>query len=89
MSVSTAQALEHLVKNMNSSYLGEVAGEDFLGGLNTMLANVDPKDQEEILQKIVNIDWSQWDAGREVVDIIKAMGYELEVSEEVIDAWIL
>ena len=88
LSISSAQTLENTIKLMNSGKYGEQAGIDFVNGLNTILADVKPEDLEEILSKIVSIDFTQWNSGKQVIDILQKFGYELNVDDEFLQEWI-
>lgn len=88
MKINTAQALENIMRTMNASPLGEVAGEQFINGLNVMLQNVDPKDQQEIMEKIAAIDWTQWDAADQVGQILADAGYSINMSESQFKEWV-
>ena len=78
--ISTAQSLENTVKLMNAGQLGEEAGIMFTEGLNNLLANVKPEDQEEALSRIAEIDWTQWDAAEQIVTIMRNLGYEVDTT---------
>lgn len=88
LNLSDAKEFEATVDFMNTNTAegaGEKAGEKFLKGLNNFIAEMDPADQEEAWTKIAQIDWTQFDAGYQVIDIFEDMGYT--ISEEALPAF--
>ena len=77
LNLSVAKTFEEIVELMDVNSSGEKAGQEFLEGVNNIVQAVDPKDQEELFSKIVQIDWSKFNAGYEVLDILKDMGYTI------------
>ena len=88
ITISTAQQVENLIDVINAGPLGEQAGAEFANGLATMLKNVDAKDYDEAMSKIMAIDWTQYDAGEQIKDILKEMGYEVNMTEEQFAQWV-
>ena len=78
--ISAAQSLENVVRLMNAGQLGEEAGVMFIEGLNNLLANVKPEDQEAALSRIAAIDWTQWNAAAQIVTIMRDLGYEVDTT---------
>ena len=87
VTMSTAKTLENLVNIINAGPIREMAGEQFVSGINKMLAGMDPKDQEEALRRIVEIDWSAYDAGYQVIDIINELGYSVNMTDAEFKQW--
>ena len=88
ITISTTQQIENLIDIIDAGPLGEQAGIEFANGLATMLKNVDAKDYDEALSKIMAIDWTQYDAGEQIKDILKEMGYEINMTEEQFAQWV-
>jgi hypothetical protein len=72
---------------LNAGPLGEEAGKQFSEGMNKMLANMNPEDQEEALRRIAEIDWSSYDAAYQVKDIIEELGYGVNMTDAEFEAW--
>ena len=87
ITMSTAQQIENLIRVMDAGPLGEEAGKQFSKGLNTILADMDPEDREEASRRIVEIDWGSYDAAYQVKDIIKELGYEVNMTDAEFESW--
>ena len=88
LNLSDAKKFEVTVDFINTNTAedaGEKAGENFLKGLNDFMVGVDPADQEKAWTKIAQIDWTQFDAGYEIIDIFEDMGYTM--TEEALPAF--
>ena len=82
MSLGTAKALESQMKKIELGPLGEASGQDYIDGLNKMLEGLDPEKQQEALEQLSQIDWSDWDAMEQADAIMKALGKEIDTTSE-------
>ena len=82
LSLATAQALENSINEMNAGPMGEQAGETFVAGLNYMLADVDPEEQQAAMDALTSIDWSDWDAMEQADAILKEFGVDIDTASE-------
>ena len=82
LSLKTAQALENNLADINAGPAGEAAGEKFVEGLNTMLADVDADDQQAAMKALMDIDWSSWDAMEQADRILKEFNVDIDTSSE-------
>ena len=87
MDIATAQAFKNLMAQMNAGPLGEQAGIQFITGLNKILANMSADDAEEAMEKIAAIDWTKWNAAKDVVDIVEELGYQINMTEDELKTW--
>jgi hypothetical protein len=62
MSLKTAQAIENSFNEINLGPAGAKAGEDYVNGINKMVARLSEEDQTEAIAQLATIDWSSWDA---------------------------
>ena len=82
LSLATAQALENSINTMDAGPMGEQAGETFVAGLNYMLADVDPEEQQAAMDALTSIDWSDWDAMEQADAILKEFGVDIDTASE-------
>ena len=82
MSLSTAKALENEIERINLGPKGAEAGEEYVNQLNSMLEGIKTEDQQEALKSLVNVDWSDWDAGEQAADVLKSFGKEVDTTSE-------
>ena len=82
MSLSSAQAIENTLKEINIGPMGEKAGEDFVNALNTVLKDVDPEKQQEALDVLMSIDWTSYDALDQAKEMMKEFGVEIDLDSE-------
>ena len=86
LSLKTAQAIENTINDLNLGPLGEEAGKKYVDGLNKMIEGLDPEKQQEALEQLSQIDWSDWDAMEQADAIMKALGKEIDTTSE---EWII
>ena len=82
LSLKTAQAIENTINDLNLGPLGEEAGRKYVDGLNKMIEGLDPEKQQEALDQLSQIDWSDWDAMEQADAIMKALGKEINTTSE-------
>ena len=82
LSLATAQALENSINAMDAGPMGEQAGETFVAGLNDMLADVDPEEQQAAMDALTSINWSDWDAMEQADAILKEFGVDIDTTSE-------
>lgn len=78
ISLDLAQKLQDKINKIGAGPLGEKAGELFGDGLNKMLSSLDEDKQQKALEQLINVDWSNWDAGKEAEKIIRDLGGDLD-----------
>ena len=61
----------------------------FTTGINDLIKDLKPEVQEEALTRLANIDWTQWNAGWQAVDILKALGQEVDLSDGKFANWVM
>lgn len=61
----------------------------FVKGITDLVKDLKPEDQEEALSRLAQIDWTQWNAGWQAVDVLKALGYELDLSDGNFAEWVM
>ena len=86
LKLSAAKSFEEIQKFMDSN--AEGISKSFSQMLDAIASQIRPEDQKEFLEKIINIDWSKFDAGYEVIDILSDMGYELDISSSSFEDWV-
>lgn len=77
LSYAAAKGLSDTFDKLELGIYGEKAGESFVTGLNTVLANVDPEDKIAVIENLADIDWENWDLNTGI-DSLSAMTAELE-----------
>ena len=82
ISLSIAQSLNSQFKNIALGPLGEEAGQQWLDGLNNMLASVDPKDREAALEALSNIDWTSYDALDQADKILQQFNGDIDIGSK-------
>lgn len=82
LSVETAKNIQKTMEEINLGPLGEEGGKQYLEGLNTMVKDLDPKEQQEALAQLNNIDWSSWDAMEQADKIMKEFGVDIDTSSQ-------
>ena len=83
MSLETAQAFENTIKNLNlgpAGEAGEKAGANYVKGINKMLEGLSTEDQTKALEKLITVDWSNWDALEQADAIMKEFGVDIDTS---------
>ena len=88
LTVATSKKFKNLIEDIEAGPMGEEAANQFISGMNTMLSGMDAKDQKEAMEKIANIDWSAYDAGKEVKDIIEELGGSINMTDEEFEQWV-
>ena len=81
--LSDMTSMDTMVDRLNTRIEG--AGDAFSSGLDDLLSGLSEKDKEAAMSKIMAIDWTQFDAGYQVLDILKEFGIEL--SDEALPAF--
>lgn len=61
---------------------GEEAAKAYTDGLDYILKDVSQKDMEKVLDQLSYIDWSNWDAGKDVVAIMESLGYTVDTATD-------
>lgn len=82
MSLKTAQAIENSFNEINLGPAGAKAGEDYVNGINKMVAGLSEKDQTEAIAQLATIDWSSWDAMDQAKQIMKEFGVEIDLTSD-------
>lgn len=82
LSLSTAKKLTEIFKDVKFGALGEEGGEKFVSGLNKILDGLDTEDQTKVLNALSDVDWSAWDAGKQVAKIMSDLGYQTNMTDE-------
>ena len=82
VSLKTGKVIKETLDQINLGPEGEVAGQRFIEGMNKMLENVDPDDQQAALSALMNIDWSSWDALEQADQIMKQFGVDIDTSSD-------
>jgi len=82
LSLETAKALQETLTTINLGPAGKAAGKSFVEGLNTLLEDVSKEDQQAVLDQLMNVDWSSWDALEQAKDVMAEFGYEIDTSSE-------
>lgn len=85
LSLETASSLTTAFGKINLGPQGKQAGEKFAEGLNKILEEAKPEDQQAILEKFANIDWSDWNAFDKAKEIMSEFGIEIDTST---DYWV-
>ena len=85
LSLTAAQNFENSIKTMNLGAKGAKAGEEFSNGLWNMVSTLSEDQQSIALDKLSEIDWSQWDAMDQAAAIMDEFGVTLNVSS---DEWL-
>lgn len=81
LTISTGKNLADAIGKINLGPSGEKAGETFAEGLNKMLSEVKTEDQQGALEKLANIDWSQWDAMDQAKRTLEEFNVDLDLSD--------
>lgn len=63
----------------------EGAGDEFVNGIEQLLGDLEEDEKEAAYAKIMAIDWSQYDAGYEVLDVLEE--FNLGITEEAMPAF--
>ena len=82
MSLETATSIQNALEKIELGPLGEAGGQAYIEGLNKMISDLNPEDQQEALSQLSNIDWSDWDAMDQAKDIMKEFGVEIDVGSK-------
>lgn len=61
---------------------GEEAAKAYTDGLDYILKDVSQKDMEKVLDQLSFIDWSNWDAGKDVIAIMDSLGYSIDTTTD-------
>lgn len=61
---------------------GEEAAKAYTDGLDYILKDVSQKDMEKVLDQLSFIDWSNWDAGKDVIAIMDSLGYSVDTTTD-------
>lgn len=83
-SLKTGQALEKQLTSLNLGPAGKESGKQFIDGINTMIADLDADKQQEALGRLMEIDWSSWDAMKQAKELMSEYGVEIDLSS---NAW--
>lgn len=78
MSLETAQSLENTLEKISYGPLGRKAGEDFISAFESILGDLNTEDQQAALAEIANIDWTQQDAGKQAIAVMKEYGIAVD-----------
>lgn len=87
LSLSAAQSLENTISNLKLGPMGETAGQEYVDGLNKMLSakGISEDEQSAVLDQLMTIDWSDWDALSQADVILQSFGADLDLTS---DYWI-
>lgn len=82
MSLKTAQALENTFKEINLGPAGADTAKKFSDTFTEALSGLNASDQQEALAQLMTIDWSDWDAMDQAVEIMNSFGKSIDTSSE-------
>ena len=85
--ISDGKKVEQIAAQMSAGTITN-GGAIFTEGLDLWLDGLTDAEKEEAMSRIVNIDWSQWDAGKQVADVLKAMGHEIDTTSTSFQNWV-
>ena len=80
--LDTAKKIESVYKKIKLGPTGEAAGEQFTDGINKMLEGLNTEETQEALSKLMDVDWTSYDALKDAQAILRNLGKEIDTTSE-------
>ena len=90
LDLNTAEKFAEQVEKMNYGSAGNTGAQEYVETIYDLIeaSNMGEADIDSFITKLTEVDWTDWNAGTEVVQMIEDMGYELGWTTEQIQAFI-
>lgn len=85
LNFETAKKVSDVLSTIEAGPMGEKVGTQFVNGINDMIEGLDSEQQSAALNKLMEIDWTSWDAMEQADAVMKEFGVNIDTSS---DKWI-